>query len=123
MHAAAASSVVELLLPFLASDGSFTQSEASCAEGRAAARAEAEPAVSKAGEAEAQAQEAALFAEQKEAACRRGWLIDQAGVDVVRQRASSVLNSHNPRPRSVRQPVAQSAAPRCRRTMPNDPGS
>ena len=67
VHAAAASSVAELLLPFLPTGVSFTQSEASCAEGRAAAKAEAEAAASKAGEVEAQAQEAAQLAEQKDA--------------------------------------------------------
>ena len=67
VHAAAASSVAELLQPFLPTGVSFTQSEASCAEGRAAAKAEAEAAASKAGEAEAQAQEAARLAEQKDA--------------------------------------------------------
>ena len=67
VHAAAASSVAELVLPFLPAGVSFTQSEASCAEGRAAAKAEAEAAASKAGEAEAQAQEAARLAEQKDA--------------------------------------------------------
>lgn len=67
VHAAAASSVAELLLPFLPTGVTFTQSEATCAEGRTAAKAEAEAAASKAGEAEAQAQEAARLAEQKDA--------------------------------------------------------
>lgn len=67
VHAAAASAIAELLQPMLPSGVSFAQSETACAEGRAAAKAEAEAATTKAGEAEAQAQEAARLAEQKDA--------------------------------------------------------
>ena len=67
VHAATASSVAELLQPMLPTGVSFTQSDVSCAEGRAAAKAEAEAAATIAGEAQAQADEAARRAEQKDA--------------------------------------------------------
>ena len=67
VHSAAAGAVAELFQPILPTGVSFTQSEASCAEERAAAKAEAEAAATKAGEAQAQADEAARRAEQKDA--------------------------------------------------------